>query len=241
MSREDKDRTYVTRKLRELGCVQIHRSLWESSESKIDNVLNALKGKPMILLRRTRTIKKARYLKGDGEEYLGSLSIIVYKISNGANREKVINFLKMAPCIRLCRSVYAFYQIHTQFDRERELIDVNAFYRFLQRFHGDIKIIPRITVENSESREILLDIVKNRIENETSRIIKHCRELHAIFKSGRKNPQWIQAAYKKLRKRAIKVRKISKFYEKWLTIDFSTSLAKMYSCVYKLKKELMIP
>lgn len=240
MSREDGNRTHIVRKLRSLRCVQIHRSLWKISENQIDHVLNILKGKQTILLRRTRTIKKAKYSKNELEE-LGSLVIIAYKIPDEASRKKVINFLKMAPCIRLCRSVYAFYQMHTQFDKEHELIDVNAFYRFLQRFHGDAKIIPRIAVEDPESREILLDIVKNRVENETSIIIKYCIKLHEIFKSGKKDSQWIQATYKKLRIRAIKVRKISKFYDKWLMMNFSTSLARMYSCVHKLKKDLKIP
>ena len=155
-SKAFKDRSLIPRRLRALGCTQVRRSFWEVKEEKANTTLRALRKNQPILLNRAREIRKPRFVKEKGVSELGSLIIIAYKVPKEVKRQKVKNFLEKAPYIRLCRAVYAFSQNHSHFDKNKELVDANHFWKFIQKIDEGAKAVPRGVVVNSDSVERLL-------------------------------------------------------------------------------------
>jgi len=232
--REFKDRSVLPRRLKALGCRRVRRSFWEIDEEKINRVLKALEKNQPIILKRVRGIRKPRFVRNKGVSELGSLVIIMYATPKEEKREKIKNTLRKAPCIRLCRSVYAFSQKHSLFDKNNELVDALKFTDFIKGIREDVKVIPRVVIVNSGSIERLLEETRQRVENEISDINRCCKELCDKAFEGEHEVRRIRDSLSKNRRRFIAVKKVATFYEKWLGMDFSRSLMKAYRAVSKV-------
>jgi len=232
--KESKCRSILPRRLKALGCRQIHRSFWEVEEEKVDEALEVLEKNQPILLKRVREIKKPQFVKNKGISDLGSLVIVMYATPKEVKREKIKNFLRKAPCIRLCRSVYAFPQRHSLFDKNNDLVDALKFAAFIEEIQDDVKVIPRAVIVNTSSIEILLEEIRERVESEISDIIRCCKGLYDKALGGQHDLRRIQDSLSKSRGRFITVKKVAAFYEKWLRMDFSRSLMKAYRAVEKV-------
>ncbi len=233
-SKESKDRSLLPHRLRALGCRQLHRSFWEIEEENVTKVLKVLEKNQPILLKRAREIRKPQFVNNKGISELGSLVIVMYGTPKEVKREKIKNLLKRAPCIRLCRSVYAFSQNHTLFDKDNELVDAFKFSRFIKGIQEDVEVIPRVVIVSADSNERLLEEIRKRIEGETSDIIRCCKELYYRHLSAGYDVPRIRDVLSKNRRRFITVKKVAAFYEKWLRIDFSRSLMKSYRAIKKV-------
>jgi len=231
---ECKGRSIIPHRLKALGCERVHRSFWEVEEESVNRVLKGLEKNHPILLRRVREIKKPRFAKNNGIPDLGSLIIIAYATPREVKREKTKNFLRKAPCIRLCRSVYAFSQNHTLFDKKDELVDALKFEDFIKVIEEDVKVIPRVVVADRNSVEMLLEEIRQQIESDVSDIIMCCRELYDRALEGEHDIQRIQDLLSKNRRRFVTLKKVAVFYEKWLRMDFSRSLMRAYRAVEKV-------
>ena len=150
-TRESKDRSALPHSLRALGCKQLHRSFWEINEENVNKVLKVLEKNQPILLRRIREIRKPRLAKNNGVLDIGSLVIVMYATPKEFKREKIKNILRRAPCIRLCRSVYAFSQKHSLFDKDHRLVDATRFLGLIKGIHEDVKVIPRVVLVDTAS------------------------------------------------------------------------------------------
>jgi len=233
-SKESKSRSLLPHRLRALGCRQVHKSFWEIEEGKVNKVLKVLEKNQPILLKRVRENRKPRFAKNKGISELGSLVIVMYATHKETKRERIKNFLRKAPCIRLSRSVYAFSQNHSLFDKENELVDAFKFAGFIKGIHEDVKVIPRVVIVNADSIERLLEEIKQRVEGELSYIIRCCKELYNRALSAEYDVPLMRDALSKNKRRFIIVKKVAAFYEKWLRMDFSRSLMKSYRAIEKV-------
>ena len=232
-SKEFKDRSVLPHRLRALGCKWLHRAFWEIDEEKARKVLKVLENNQPILLKRVRTIKKPQFAKDERISELGSLVIVMYTNIKEEKREKIKNFLKGAPYIRLRRSVYAFSQRHQLFDKDNELVDAQKFADFIRGIQGDVKVIPRAVIVNTNSVERLLQEIRERVEGESSGIVRVCKELYGKILRG-DDIRLIKDSLSKNKKRFLKLKRIAAFYEKWLRMDFSNSVIKSYKAVKKV-------
>lgn len=233
-SKESKDRSLLPNRLRALGCRQVHKSFWEIEEEKVAKVLKVLEKNQPVLLKRVREIRKPRFVKNKGISEFGSLVIVIYATPREAKRERIKNFLRKAPCIRLCRSIYAFSQNHSLFDKKKELVDAFKFAELIRGIQEDVKVIPRVVIANADSNERLLEEIRERIEGEISDIIRGCKELYERTLKAEYDVQRTKDALSKNRRRFITVKKVAAFYEKWLRKDFSRSLMKSYRAIEKV-------
>ncbi len=233
-SKESKDRSLLPHRLRALGCRQVHKSFWEIEEEQANKVLKILEKNQPILLKRVREIRKPRFAEKSGSRELGSLVIVMYATAKEEKRERIKNFLRKAPCIRLCRSVYAFSQNHTLFDKDNELVDAFKFAEFIKGIQEDVKVIPRVVIVNTDSHERLLEEIGNRIEGELSDIIRVCKELYDKALAAEHSILRIRDGFSKNRRRFVTMKKIVTFYEKWLRMNFSRSLLRSYRAVQKV-------
>ena len=231
--RESKDRSILPHFLRALGCRQLHRSFWEVDEGNVNKVLKVLEKNQPILLKRIREIRKPRFAKDDGFLDIGSLVIVMYAAPKEFKRERIKNTLKRAPCIRLCRSVYAFSQKHSLFDREHRLVDAIRFSEFIKEIHEDVKVIPRVVLLDTASTERLVQETREHLEREISEITKSSRELHSQALA-RDNIQITRDSLLKSKRRFIRVKRLAAFYEKWLQIDSSRNLRRSYRAIGKV-------
>jgi len=233
-SRDSKNRSILPRRLKASGCRQLHRSFWEVEEEKVNKVLKVLEKNQPILLKRVREIEKPQFVKNKGVPDLGSLVIVMYATPKVVKREKIKNFLRKAPYIRLCRSVYAFFQKHSLFDKENELVDALKFAAFIKEIQEDVKVIPRVVITDTSSIERLLEETRQRVESEISEINRCCKELYDKVLGGEPDLRRIQDSLSKYRRRFVTIKKVAAFYEKWLAIDFSRSLMKTYRAIEKV-------
>ena len=237
-SRESKDRSVLPHRLKALGCRQMRRSFWEVDEEKVNRVLKVLEKNQPILLKRVREIRKPRFVRNKGVSELGSLVIVMYATPKEEKREKIRNVLRKAPYIRLCRSVYAFSQKHSLFDKNNELVDAMKFTDFIEEIQEYVKVIPRVVIVNKGSIERLLEETRQRVENEISDINRCCRELYNKALEEEHEVRRIRNLLSKNRGRFVTVKKVAAFYKKWLGMDFSRSLMKTYRAVAKVNSIL---
>jgi len=236
--REVKNRSTLPHHLKALGCRRVHKSFWEVKEEKVNRVLKILEKNQPILLKRVREIRKSQFVKNKGISELGSLVVVMYATPKEAKREKIKTFIEKAPYIRLCRSVYAFSQKHSLFDKNNELVDTQKFTDFIKGIREDVKVIPRVIIVNKGSLERLLEETRQRVENEISDINRCCRKLYNEALKGESEVRRIRDSFLKNKRRFIVVKKVAAFYEKWLGLDFSRSLMKAYRAVAKVNSIL---
>ena len=232
-SREIKDRSVLSDRLKAMGCKRLHRAFWEINKEKTYKVLKVLEKNQPIILKRVREIKKPQFAEGKGIFELGSLVIVMYATPKEEKREKIKNVLKRAPCIRLRRSVYAFFQRHSIFDKGKQLVDADKFADFIKGIHGDVKVIPRVVILNGDSVERLLQEIEERVEGESFDIFRSCKDLYDKALAGG-NLRPVRDSLSKNKRRFLMLRKVAAFYEKWLRLDFSRSVRKTYKAVKKV-------
>lgn len=230
--RNNKNRGVIPNELRSLGCVQLHKSLWEVQEEKIKDALHILQEHEPILLRRTREIRKPEWNRKGVVTDIGSLSVVAYNIPNG--KRKLINrALRKMPCTPLCRAVYAFPQKHRLSDKENQL--VATLLKLITENHGDVKVIFRIVIEDQTSVKRLLDEITDRIQKETSDIIASSKVLTYKVEKEDCNRARISKNLAELRKRFVDLKRVTGFYEKWFRMDFSKNLLKTYRAIKKVQ------
>ena len=230
---ESKHRSTIPRRLKALGCQQLHRAFWKIDKKKAHRVLKILENNQPILLKRLREIKNPRLAKKREFTGFGSLVLVMFKLPKGANREKVKNFLRRAPCIRLRRSVYAFCQKHRFYDKEQKLVDALKFANFIRSLQGDVKIISRVVIVNRESAKRLLQETREHIEKEVVKIVGSCKELYMKSRDGN-DLGLLRDRFSRIRRRFSTLKKVAAFYEAWLKIDFSRKLMRAYHALRKV-------
>jgi hypothetical protein len=232
-SKEFKDRSALPDRLKALGCKRLHKAFWKIDEERVNRVLKVLEKNQPILLKRVRELKKPQFEENRRISELGSLVIVMYAAPKEVKREKIRSIIKRAPCIRLRRSIYAFFQKHSLFDKDHQLVDALEFADFIKGIKGDVKIIPRVVIVNTNSIERLLQETRERVESETSDIIGCCRELCGKVLRG-DDVRLIRDSLSKNKRRFLTLKKVATFYEKWLRMDFSRTLMKSYHAVRKV-------
>jgi hypothetical protein len=230
--KESTGRSALPQRLKKLGCQQLHRAFWKVDEEKARKVLKVLENNKPIFLRRLREIRNPQLANKKEFTGLGSLVIVLFSVPQGANREKVKNFLRRAPCIRLRRSVYAFSQKHKFYDKEGKLVDALKFVNFLREMRGEVKILSRVVIVNKSSVERLLEETKERIEKGVIEIVKSCKELYG--KALKENPTVSNDRFSRIKRRYVVLKKIGAFYEGWLKLDFSRNLMRAYHALRKV-------
>jgi len=234
---ESKGRSTLPNRLKTLGCQQLHRAFWKIDEKKAHKVLEVLENNKPILLKRLREIKNPRLAKKKAFTGLGSLVLVMFKLPKEANREKVKNFLRRAPCIRLRRSVYAFSQKHSLYDKEQKVVDALKFVNFIREMQGDVKIISRVVIINRGSVERLLQETREHVEKEAVKIVGYCKELYIKALNG-DDLGILRDRFSRIKKRFSTLKKVAAFYEGWLKIDFSKSRMRAYHALRKVNSVL---
>jgi hypothetical protein len=232
-SAQSKSRSNIPIRLKELGCQQLHKAFWKVDPQKVNQVFNVLENNQPIFLKRLRSIKKPQLAKKKKFSGFGSLVIVLFTLPKDANREKVKNFLRKAPCIRLRRSIYAFPQKHYFFEKEKKLVDVLKFVNFIKSINGEVKILSRMVIINRSAIERLIVETKEHIEKEVSEIVNSCKKLYFKARNGEELTV-IRDRISRIKKRYMILKKISNVYERWLKIDYSKKLMRAYHAIRKV-------
>jgi len=228
--RNNKNRGATPNELRSLGCIQLHKSLWEVQEEKIKKVLQILQKHEPILLRRTREIRKPEWNRNGVVTDIGSLSIVAYNIPN-CKRKLINRVLWKTPCIPLCRAVYAFPHRHL-FNKDNA---VDTLLKLIKANEGNIKVISRIVIEDSTSIQQVLNEIEERIKQEALDIIALSERLSAKIKENGSDMANLPEKLANLRQRYIALKKVTGTYEKWLKLNFSKNMLKTYRAIKKTR------
>ena len=230
---ESKRRSTIPSRLKALGCQQLHRAFWKIEEKEAHRVLKVLENNQPVLLKRLREIKNPQLAKKKEFKGFGSLVLVMFKLPKEANREKVKNFLRKAPCIRLRRSVYAFCQKHRLYDKEQKLVDAREFVNFIRALGGEVKIFSRVVIVNRESAKRLLQETREHIEKEVIKIVGSCKEFYMNARNGGDLVQ-LRDRFARIRRRFATLKKVAAFYEAWLKVDFSKKLMTAYHALRRV-------
>ena len=230
---ESTARSAIPNRLKELGCQQLHRAFWKIDEKKVHRVLKVLENNQPILLKRLREIKNPKLAKKKAFSGLGSLIVVTFTLPKGANREKVTSFLRRAPCIRLRRSVYAFSQKHSLYEKEPKLVDALKLVNFIRDMQGNVKIISRVVIVNTTSVERLLQETRERVEHGVADIVNSCKEMYKKARTGN-DYAVLRDRFSRIKRRFLILKKITAVYEEWLKIDFSKSIMRAYHALRKV-------
>jgi hypothetical protein len=229
---ESTARSAIPIRLKELGCQQLHRAFWKIDEKKVHGVLKVLENNQPMLLKRLRAIKNPKLAKKKAFAGLGSLIVVTFALPKGANREKLTNFLRRAPCIRLRRSVYAFSQKHSLYEKEPKLVDALKLVNFIRDMQGNVKLISRVVIINTASVERLLEETRERVEKGVAGIVSSCKELYKKARTGNDYPV-LRDRFSRIKRRFLILKKVATVYEEWLKLDFSKGIMRAYHALRK--------
>jgi hypothetical protein len=232
-SREN--RGLISRRLNALGCKRICGSFWEVENRKLERTLKIIGGNQPVLLKRTREIKRPAYDEEGNIIDFGSLIIIVYNARKD-DKGKIRWLLSRTPYIKICRSVYAFCHNNYKYDKRGDLFDVNYLFALMKENDKDAKIFSRMSIVNNDAETVkmLLDRVRVRIERKMRGILNGYMKLIRAKYEGQIDRKRLIDEEKKLYSKFVALRRMSIFYEKWLKINFSKDLMKIYSMIRKL-------
>jgi hypothetical protein len=235
--KESTGRSTIPSRLKALGCQQLHKAFWKIDEKKAKQILEVLENNQPILLKRLREIKNPQLAKKKEFAGLGSLVLVFFRLPKGGNREKVKNFLRRAPCIRLRRSVYAFSQKQSLYDKEQKVVGALKFVNFIREMNGEVKIISRVIVINRTSVERLLEETRDHIEKESANIVASCKELYMRARNG-DDLGLLRDRFLRIKRRFSTLRKVAAVYTVWLKIDVSKSITRAYHSLRKVNSVL---
>jgi hypothetical protein len=224
----------IPTRLRAIGCRQINRTFWEFDEEKVARVSKLLEKNQPMVLKRTREVKKRLIVK-DRVQNLGSLIVVSIKAPKD-EKEKIRKLVKKAPCICLCRRVYAFYQRHSRFDSENKLIDAERLAAFIKELGGEVKLFPKVVIPDERIVQRLVDETEQRVEKEIFDIIQNCMRLYDKCLKNECDSKQFNDALRKLRRQFVTAKRKAGYYEKWMGLDFSKSLMRAYRAIIKLKR-----
>lgn len=231
--KESTGRSVIPSRLKALGCQPLHKAFWKIDEKKTQKVLKVLENNQPILLKRLREIENRQLSNKKELAGLGSLIVVTFTLPKGANREKVKNFLRRAPCIRLRRSVYAFSQKQSVYDKEQRVVDTQKFVNFIREMQGEVKIISRVVIVNRLAVERLLQETTEHIEKESANIIASCKELYRKARAG--NDQTVlRDRFLRIKRRFSTLKKVAAVYSAWLKIDSSKNQMRTYHALRKV-------
>jgi len=236
---ELRDRSQIVRRLRALGCRQIRRSFWQLDKEELGAATKFLQSNFTVILKRTREIRKPIFTAEGTCSELGSLVVVAYKIPEQGKKGKVKNLLKRAPCIRLCRGVYAFSQRPERFDRGHSLVDARSFWGAIREIDENAVMVPRMVIVNNQVVETLLAEAKSRIEREVYSVILGYKILFQKVKRDEIDRQRAIRITRRLRRRFLNAKRVAAFYENWLRMDLSNILIRPYPAVREVRSVLL--
>lgn len=233
-SEEYKNRGAISKRLKTLGCKRICSSFWEINERKINDVLRVVGGNQPILLKRTRDIRRPAYDDEGNIIDLGSLVVATYN-SERDEGGKIKSLLAITPYIRLCRSVYAFRQNDRQYNRKGEIFNTSHLFTLIRESDRDAKVLSKMTIVNSaETIDMLLERVRTRIAKKAEKVLSGYRDLTHNILEGKVEWKDLLGEEKRLHGEFTSLRRMAVFYGKWLRLDFTMDLMKVYSTIRKL-------
>lgn len=235
-SKDCRNRSLISKRLKSLGCRPLCKSFWEVDEKHVNDALKIVQGNQPILLKRTREVMDKPKFDEEGNLIdLGSLIVVLFYNAEKNEKEKIRRLLNHMPYIRLCRSVYAFCQYYSRYDRNGNLPSLNRFLKLVKEIDKDARILLRVRIMNTSSIEMLLKKTRERIKREVEETFEEYRNLSQKIQEKKIDQKQLSEEEKKLYKRFSSIRRIAKFYEKWLRISFTNDLVKIYSVMRKLK------
>ncbi|MBS7654084.1 hypothetical protein KEJ43_03315 [Candidatus Bathyarchaeota archaeon] len=229
------NRGLISRRLNALGCRRICSSFWEVENRKVEEALKIIGENQPVLLKRTREIRRPIYDEEGNIIDFGSLLIIVYNAKKDDGR-KIRWLLSRTPYIKICRSVYAFCHNNNKYDKKGGLFNANYLFTLMKENDKDAKIFSRMTIIDKDAKTVkmLLDRVRMRIERKTKSILNGYMKLMKKNIEGQIGKRHLTDEEKKLYGKFVALRKMSIFYERWLKLNFSKDLTRIYSIIRKL-------
>lgn len=188
-----------------------------------------------ILLKRLREVKKPRFNEENNLIDPGSLVVFAYRSEDKDDKNKIRELLKRAPCIRLGRAVYAFCQEYSHYDRKADLVDARRFRMLWQANNGNLRVFGRMVIVNVECVPALLEKLTARIDKGINDVVAGYEALYQRAMRGEIGMKDLREEQSKLERRFNLVKKLARFYEKWLRIDFSKIITKPYPIIRKVR------
>ncbi len=242
-SKDHSNRSLIPNRLRALDCRQIQGTFWEYEREKSRQLFNILRGNEPVFLKRTKEIRRRVLAEGVIQD-LGSMVVVALKAPRD-KKENIRILVKNAPCIRLCRRVYAFYQRQTQLDPENRLIDARSVAVSIRELQGEARLIPKIVILNRRSIQRLVEGTRRNLEREILDIVSSCKQVYEKHSRDELDQKRIHDALRRLRRRFVSARRKARYFERWIALDFSRSLMSAYRALLKLRhacrKQMPLP
>lgn len=233
-SKDYSNRSLIPSRLRAVGCRQINRSFWEFDRWKLGKVLAVLGRNQPVILKRTKEVRKRSIADGRLVD-LGSLTVVSFKVPK-SEKERVRSFLRRAPCIRLCRRVYAFYQRFSQFDLKDGLVGVDDLVDFIREVGGEVELFPNLVIFDERSLMRLVDETRRSMDEEFFGITQNSVRMYGECLNNGCGQKQLGDALRKLRRQFVAAKKRAVYHEKWMRVDFSRSMMKAYRALLKLRR-----
>lgn len=232
-SKDYNNRGLIPKRLKALGCRCICKSFWEVDDEKVKSVLTVVRDNQPILIRRTRDLRKPKFDEKGRLIEFGSLIVAVHNPEKD-EKGKIRRLLRKTPYLRLCRSVYAFCQTYSQYDKKSDVLDISWLLTLMREVDIDVKLFPRMDIINTDPINILLERVRKRVEHEVNEVIEDYKYLLQKVNDKNIDKRSLIEQQKKLYRRFLLIKKKANFYEKWLKIDLTKTKMKIYPVTRKL-------
>lgn len=178
----------MSHELAALGGVRLHYSLWRIPPNNVKSVLQLLRGRHAILLKRGRGIAAPDLSRGKGAVDMGTVAIIAYRLPrwSSRNRAALSRVLSGLPAMKIGRCLYLVPHLKASkiATYRGALITSSDLFRFLEDVGIEVARLTHLRIVYPTNQEPLLRALVEAQVSKIERLIIACRRLRGILSAG---------------------------------------------------------
>lgn len=229
-----KDRSRVPVRLQALGGDRLGTTFWRIPDNRIAACMEILGNTSPIVFRKQREVYKAQNKLLDKQENVGSLVLVQVKLSN-TERERLRTLFSRIPFFRVSRSVMVFAQRSTSIDPRHELMDWQQFYHVLKHLKIPVRVFPNLILADHVSQLRLIQKAERKIVNAIDSIQGQLEIIKNHLKQASLRPLLINQRIHKGQSKIRLLRKISRYFNNWLHVNYDKPLQQLCTQLSRLK------
>jgi hypothetical protein len=184
------ERQHLVHGLAALGAVRLHYSLWRISPKIAKPVLQMLRGRHAVVLKRSRGVMLPSASPEKSAD-LGTVAIIAYRLPQWSPRKRVAisRALNSLPAMKVGRCLYMVpYLKASKIASYQGIIPTYSdLYRFLEKEGIEVAHMTHLRVVYPANQEPLLRAFVEAQVNKIERLIQACHRLKEVVKLGELN------------------------------------------------------
>lgn len=187
-SKEYAERRRLADDLAALGAVRLHYSLWRIPSKIVKPVLQLLRGRHAIIMKRSRGIAAPTLSYEKGTVDLGSVAVIAYRLPRSSSRKRAAlsRALSGLPAMKIGRCLYLIPHLKASkiSSYRRTILTSSDLFKLFEEEGIEVTRLTHLRVVYPTNQEPLRRAFVETQINKIERLILACRRLRETIRTG---------------------------------------------------------